>query len=84
MKILIQLKDPDALEEQLSQEITDNLFLSETTLSNEEVEAVVEKRKEAICGIASQWFEYGEYLTIEIDTDKETIRVVSLAELKQN
>lgn len=81
MKIRIQLKDPDALEDQLGQEIVDNLSIGKTELSNDEVDAVVEKRKEGILELAGTWFEYGEYVTIEIDTDKKTARVVPIKEV---
>ena len=81
MKIQIQLKDPDALEDQVSQEIVDNTFSGKEELSNEEVEVVVEKRKESILHLAGLWFEYGEYLTVEIDTETKSIRVVPLSEL---
>lgn len=79
MKIKIQMKDPDCFE-QLEQEIVDNLFTGETNLSNEEVDAVVEKRKDAITDLLDTWFEYEEYLTVEVDTETKTIRVVPLNE----
>ena len=80
MKIQVTLKDPDALEDQISQGIVDQMFTGHEKLTNEEVEAVVEKRKQSILDLASTWFEYGEYLVVEIDTDKKTIRVVPVKE----
>ena len=40
----------------------------------------IELRVEKALDVASKWFEYGEYLTVEIDTEKETIRVVPVSE----
>lgn len=80
MKLQITLKDPDALEDQIGQGIVDQLFTGNEKLSNEEVEAVVEKRKQSILDLASTWFEYSEYLVVEIDTDEKSIRVVPVKE----
>ena len=35
-----------------------------------------EQERERVKDIASRWFKYGEYLTVEIDTDGQTCEVV--------
>ena len=47
-------------------------------LDNEETEIIKESHVEKVKQIVSRWFEYGEYLTVEIDTDTETCAVVPL------
>ena len=34
--------------------------------------------KESFVRMAEKWFEYGEYLTVEIDTEEESIRVLEV------
>ena len=78
MKVKIYLKDPDGFSE-IGQDIVDQLNLPDT-LSNEEVEAVVEKRKEEISSILEEWVEYNEYVVLELDTEKKTLRVLTQEE----
>lgn len=35
-----------------------------------------EEEREEIKKLASRWFQYGEYVTLELDTEKETLVVV--------
>lgn len=69
MKIEITLKDSDVLIDAVDDAL-DELKIEE--IDGEELEAVKEKRKEKILELCSRWFEYGEYLTVEVDTEKET------------
>jgi hypothetical protein len=46
-------------------------------LDADEKEAVVEQRREKVAEICSKWFEYGEYLRVEIDTEANTATVLS-------
>lgn len=75
MKIEILLKDPDVLSESINEAVEE---LKIEGLSEGELEAVKEKRKEEMTELCSKWFEYGEYLKVEVDTDKETCTVVPL------
>ncbi len=74
MKFKITLKDPDGVQDCMddaAKEYAKNV----PDLSDEEREAVREKRRELIGAVCSKWFEYGEYLRVEIDTDAKTITV---------
>lgn len=74
MKFKIAMKDPDGVQDCLD-DAANEYANSIEGLSPDEREAVREKRRELIGGIASTWFKYGEYLTVEIDTDSKTITV---------
>lgn len=75
MKFTVQFKDPGALGDaikaaaQMSAERIDGL-------SEDEREAVEEKRAEAFRALCDKWFRYGEYVEIEIDTEAKTATVV--------
>jgi len=73
MKFKVTMKDPDTLYDAINDAVDD---LKIEGLSNEELEAIKEPRKEAIRELCSQWFEYGEYLTVEIDTEAKTCTVL--------
>lgn len=60
MKFNVTFKDPDALEYAIQDALNENPDANEDTL-----------RK-----AAGPFFDYGEYVTIEIDTDRKTATVV--------
>ena len=70
------MKAPDCLYEDISEEVA--LECEMLHLDNEETEIIKESHVEKVKQIVSRWFEYGEYLTVEIDTDTETCAVVPL------
>lgn len=74
----VYMKDTDVLHDGLDEAIDEELKAS--GLPDDEQEALREIRHEKASDVASKWFEYGEYLTVEIDTEKETIRVVPVGE----
>lgn len=71
----VTMKDPDTLYDAIDEQLDEEL-----PSDNEEAEAVREIRRSRYAEIASKWFEYGEYLTVEIDTDNKTIHVVPAGE----
>jgi hypothetical protein len=73
MKFQVQMKDPDTLHDAIDDAIRE---LKIPELSEDEMEAVREKRKEAVGSLCATWFEFGEYLTVEIDTEAKTCVVV--------
>lgn len=75
MKFKVTMKDPDGVQDSLD-DAAKVYANSIEGLTEDEREAVREKRRELIGSIADKWFEYGEYLTVEIDTDTKTITVV--------
>lgn len=74
----VYMKDTDVLHDGIDEAIDEELKAS--YLPYDEQEALREIRHEKASDVASKWFEYGEYLTVEIDTEKETIRVVPVGE----
>ena len=76
MKIKITFKDPDALIDCVADGVRENFTIGD--LSEEEAEKVLEVRGETVREICSKWFEYGEYLTVEVDTEKETCEVLEI------
>jgi hypothetical protein len=73
MVFRVTMHDPDTLHDAI-QDAVKKLPLG--NLDNDEVELVREKRAEKIGELCARWFEYGEYLTVEIDVDKVTCVVV--------
>lgn len=74
MKIKITMKDPDvigAVKDAVKESIMDL-----KGLSNSEKEAIIEVRQEEILNKIEQWFNYGEYLTVEVDTEANTCVVI--------
>ena len=78
MKFQVQMKDPDQLYDAASEAVNDEL--KATNLDEEERDAIREMRTEKVTSIADKWFRWGEYLTVEIDTETKTIRVVPVEE----
>lgn len=68
MKFLVHMKCPDALDEAIEARLRPtNLDIYER-----------EEEKEKIQAICARWFNYGEVVTVEIDTEKETCNVVPI------
>jgi hypothetical protein len=75
----VTFKDPDQLGEAIS-ETKDNLqskLQKELGLSKAGAEAEAEQRMKAFDNLISKYFEWGEYLTVELDSETQSIRVVS-------
>lgn len=76
MKFKVHMKDPDTLHDAIKAAVREEL--NKTDLPEDEKELLEESRQEKISDICRKWFEYGEYLTVEIDTEQETCAVVPL------
>lgn len=72
----VTMKDPDQLHDAISDAVSETI----RDMPEDEGAAVHELRAEKATDVANQWFEYGEYLTVEIDTSEKTIRVVPVGE----
>lgn len=68
----VTMKDPDVLYDGIEEALDDEL----KDMPEDEAEAIREIRREKAQEVAGQWFTYGEYLTVEVDTELNTIRVV--------
>jgi hypothetical protein len=77
MKIKVTMKDPDTLDDAISDAVS---ATDVALMDGDEQEAVAEIRMQKARALASKWFEYGEYLTVEIDTDAGTCVVVPVHE----
>lgn len=76
MKFKVHMKDPDTLGDAIDEAVAISVaIISEDA---DEREAVAEKRREKVRDLCAKWFEYGEYLTVEIDTEAETCTVIPL------
>lgn len=74
MKIKIHLKDPDGVANSIDEAV--RISVSEIAgLSDDERERLFEERRDALS--IDRWVEYGEYVSIEIDTDEDTARVLA-------
>lgn len=69
------MKSPDVLDdciEKAAREQTDSLLL----IDEDERDEIRKMRALRISKLCGRWFEYGEYLTVEIDTDTGTCVIV--------
>lgn len=73
MKFKVTLKDPDTLGDAILEAVEKEF--ADSKLEQDELDSVIELRQEKVSEICAKWFEYSEYLTVEIDTDKQTITV---------
>lgn len=78
MKIKISMKNPDALQESVEEAVEQGQF--DESLSPEEIELVKQSRVDETLKLCNQWFKYGEYLMVEVDTEARTIRIVEADE----
>lgn len=76
MKFNVTMKDTDVLYDAINEAIENDEQLHTSGFSQEEIDAITEIRAEKVRDLCSKWFEYGEYLTVQIDTDRKSIEVV--------
>lgn len=70
MKFRVTMKDPDTLSDAINEAAKKMLAAVEGMDTDREL--LVERRCEELSTLANNWFEYGEYVTIEIDTEAKT------------
>lgn len=75
MKFRVTMKDPDGVFDCVTEAVKESLKSVEG-ISDDEREALEEERTESVQGVMKRWFEYSEYLTVEVDTDAGTCVVV--------
>ena len=71
MKFRITLKDPDGVSDAITEAVES---LRPPGLSDDEWEDIKDERERKL--VYSRFIGYGEYVTIEIDTEKDTAVVV--------
>lgn len=76
MKFKVTMKDPDtlyvAIGEAVEQAVGDIIGVD----GDDERNALITARVDKVNALCGQWFKYGEYLTVEIDTVAGTCTVV--------
>ena len=79
-KLRVTFKDPDSLTDQINEHVKGSL--DDLGLDADEMSAVAERRAEKIGDMIGKYFEYGEYVSIEIDLDAKpiTLRVLAKGE----
>lgn len=77
MKFKVTMKDPDTLGDAINDAVREDIAKI-PGLTGEDRETLFENRREAVSKITAKWFEYGEYLAVEIDTDAHTATVCSV------
>lgn len=75
MKFQVTMKDPDSLHDAIDEAVKQDLS-TVVGLDDEDKESIAEIRADRVREIAERWFEYGEYLTVEIDTEAKTCTVL--------
>ena len=75
MKFQVMMKDPDTLHDAVREAASKSV--KDIGLNDREQSLIAEAREETFREIAGRWFEDGEYLTVEIDTDAKTCVVVA-------
>jgi len=78
MKVKVFIKDTDVLQDAVEEAVDEEL--KNSGLAEDEQEAVRELRVEKALDVAGEWWEYGEYITVEFDTETRTARVVPVDE----
>lgn len=79
MKFKVQMKDPDTLSDAVREAVAEQVK-SISDLASDEQEMLAESRTQAVYEeCCRKWFEYGEYLVVEIDTEAGTCAVVQRA-----
>ena len=76
-KITITMKDPDTLYDAIMEAAEEDARKIEG-IDDDERQAIVEQRKEKFAEVAKKWFEYSEYLRVQIDTDAGTCTVLEV------
>lgn len=74
MKFRITLKDPDGFSNCVDEAIRKSVL--DLDLSEDEADAVFERRQEHVYEELERWFEYNEYVSIDIDLSAMTAEVV--------
>lgn len=75
MKIKITMKNPDTMHDAVVDAVTAGVYAL-VGLSESEQESMIDLRVEAEEEKLKKWFKYGEYLTVECDTETGTATVL--------
>lgn len=73
MKIRIHLKDPDGVYDSINAAVVTSI--RQLGLSEREASALIDARTEEVTDALGKWIKYGEYVSIEFDTEAGTATV---------
>jgi hypothetical protein len=77
MKISVTFKDPDCVYEAINDAMrSEHAALLVQGLTHAEADAVIGLRRESAHEACGRHFAHGEYVTVEVDTEKGTATVV--------
>lgn len=78
MKFKVSFKDPDVLSDAIREAVKRDLAtaVDNGLLAEDEADALADIRMGKVSDICAKWFEYGEYLRVEIDTETKTCTVL--------
>lgn len=74
MRFQVYIKDPDVFDEEIKEAVDKEL--SASNLPKDEQEAIKPIRLHKLYNFIDKWVEYGEYITVEFDTEANTAIVV--------
>lgn len=74
MKFVVTMKDPDGPIDSIDDAV--KASLKATKLPVHEQDILREARAEELSTFTRQWLEYGEYVSLEFDTDAGTVTVL--------
>ncbi len=75
MKFRVMFKDPDGPMDSIQEAATEYVN-SLTGIDEDDKESLIESRVEKIKKVTDKFFEYGEYVELEVDTDAKTCVVI--------
>lgn len=75
MKLTIQFKDPDGVYDAVHESARDSVSTVDG-ITTQEAQILSQKREDDFNEFLGQWIKYGEYLTVEFDTDTNTATVL--------
>lgn len=75
MKVNVTFKDPDSLYDAIREAVEEEVRGLQG-ISDEEKGSLIDGRVDEVKGKCRKWFEYGEYLRVQVDTDAETCIVL--------
>lgn len=78
MKFTVTMKDPDTLHDAINEAVAEEVREMPNLDAEEKADLAI-TRSEKYMELAGKWFEYGEYLRVEIDTEAKTITVLEAA-----
>ena len=76
MKIKVYLKDPDGFYDGISDAVRDSMAEFGGKLTESEKDDVANRRRKEANEALRRWVEFGEYVSIEFDTQAKTATVL--------